>query len=137
MAQSRLTILFQAPFWIGLYERVEYGTYEVCKITFGREPKDYEVHEYLLKHWRELQFSTGIPTEETVKRPSNPKRLQRQIRQTTAESVVGTKAQRALQMWREETKIQKRIRSRTQKEAAQKRQFALRQAKKKEKHRGH
>ena len=47
--QSSLTILFEAPFWIGLYERMDNGKYEVCKITFGSEPKDYEVYEFLLK----------------------------------------------------------------------------------------
>ena len=47
--QSSLTILFEAPFWIGLYERTDNGKYEVCKITFGSEPKDYEVYEFLLK----------------------------------------------------------------------------------------
>lgn len=39
--KSSLTILFEAPFWIGLYERTDGGKYEVCKITFGSEPKDY------------------------------------------------------------------------------------------------
>lgn len=29
--QSSLTILFEAPFWIGLYERTDSGKYEVCK----------------------------------------------------------------------------------------------------------
>ena len=41
--QSSLTILFEAPFWIGLYERTDNGKYGVCKITFGSEPKDYEL----------------------------------------------------------------------------------------------
>ncbi|HRK76285.1 MAG TPA: DUF2992 family protein, partial [Streptococcus parasuis] len=36
--KSSLTILFEAPFWIGLYERTDGGKYEVCKITFGSEP---------------------------------------------------------------------------------------------------
>jgi hypothetical protein len=40
---SKLTILFEAPFWIGLYEREDNGQYEVCKIIFGAEPKDYGV----------------------------------------------------------------------------------------------
>lgn len=48
--QSSLTILFEAPFWIGLYERTDNGKYEVCKITFGSEPKDYEVYELSLIH---------------------------------------------------------------------------------------
>ena len=29
-----LTVLFEAPFWIGLYERIDENKYEVCKITF-------------------------------------------------------------------------------------------------------
>ena len=52
VSQSSLTILFEAPFWIGLYERSDNGKYEVCKITFGAEPKDYEVYEFLLKNWK-------------------------------------------------------------------------------------
>lgn len=36
---STLTLLFEDPFWIGLYGRTDGGAYEVCKITFGAEPK--------------------------------------------------------------------------------------------------
>ena len=42
------TVLFENPFWIGLYERIEGERYEVCKITFGTEPKDYEVYDYFI-----------------------------------------------------------------------------------------
>lgn len=44
--KSSLTILFENPFRIGLFERIDGDKYEVCKITFGAEPKDYEVYEY-------------------------------------------------------------------------------------------
>ncbi|MGN0457451.1 MAG: YjdF family protein [Eubacterium sp.] len=44
---SSITIMFDEPFWIGIYERQFKSKYEVCKITFGAEPKDYEVYEYL------------------------------------------------------------------------------------------
>ena len=43
MQRSTLTILFQDPFWIGLYEREEDGRYQVCRIVFGAEPRDQEV----------------------------------------------------------------------------------------------
>lgn len=49
MAQSTLTVFFEAPFWVGVYERMDGERYEVCKITFGAEPKDYEVWEFLRK----------------------------------------------------------------------------------------
>ena len=72
--QSSLTILFEAPFWIGLYERTDNGKYEVCKITFGSEPKDYEVYEFLLKNWHKLKFSPPIQAEMAIERKINPKR---------------------------------------------------------------
>ena len=77
--QSSLTILFEAPFWIGLYERTDNGKYEVCKITFGSEPKDYEVYEFLLKNWHKLKFSPPIQAEVAMERKINPKRMQREI----------------------------------------------------------
>ena len=36
MGTSRLTILFDDPFWIGLYEREDDTEYSVCRIVFGR-----------------------------------------------------------------------------------------------------
>ena len=71
--KSSLTILFEAPFWIGLYERTDSGKYEVCKITFGSEPKDYEVYEFLLKNWHKLKFSPPIQAEVSIERKLNPK----------------------------------------------------------------
>lgn len=47
-ARSSLTILFESPFWVGIYERMDGELYEVCKITFGDEPRDYEVLDYIL-----------------------------------------------------------------------------------------
>lgn len=57
MGTSRLTILFDDPFWIGLYEREDDTEYSVCRIVFGAEPRDQEVYAYLLEHWRTLRFS--------------------------------------------------------------------------------
>ena len=53
--KSSLTILFENPFWIGLYERIDGDKFEVCKITFGAEPKDYEIYDFLLKNWHKLK----------------------------------------------------------------------------------
>ncbi|MEE0378954.1 MAG: YjdF family protein, partial [Ruminococcus sp.] len=94
--QSSLTILFEAPFWIGLYERTDNGKYEVCKITFGSEPKDYEVYEFLLKNWHKLKFSPPIQTEVAIERKINPKRMQREIQSQLQDKGIGTKAQQAL-----------------------------------------
>jgi len=36
----KLTILFEDPFWIGIFERIDDNKLSVAKITFGAEPKD-------------------------------------------------------------------------------------------------
>lgn len=73
-------VTFEAPFWIGLYERESDGAYEVCKITFGAEPKDYEVYEFLLRNWHGLSFSPKLQSSTLSERRLNPKRLQREIK---------------------------------------------------------
>lgn len=133
-----VTVCFEAPFWIGLVERRTGMRYEVCKITFGAEPKDYEVWEYLLKYWQQLRFSPSIKLDAESEKPRNPKRLQREIRRQLRESSgIGTKAQQALQLQREQNKQERQVRSREQKEQEKQRLFALRQERRKQKHRGH
>lgn len=137
IAKARLTILFEAPFWIGLYEREHGGRYEVAKITFGAEPKDYEVYAFLLENWRRLQFSPTLAAAELAERRMNPKRLQRQIRRAAENTGIGTRAQQALQLQREERKTQRRTESRERREEEKQRKLELQREKKRQKHRGH
>lgn len=134
---SRLTVLFESPFWIVLYEREDGGSYEVCKITFGAEPRDYEVYDFLLDNWSRLTFSPSIAAADKAEKRINPKRMRRLIGRQLAKAGVGTKAQQALKLQQEQGKLERAVRSRQQREEAQQRQFALRQRKRKEKHRGH
>ena len=136
MTQSRLTILFENPFWIGLYERFDDGKYEVCKITFGAEPKDYEVYDFLLKNWHSLKLSLPVKAGKVEERQINPKRMQREINSQLENKGIGTKAQQALRLQYEQAKTERKVQSREQKEAERQRQYALRQEKKKAKHKG-
>lgn len=135
-SQSVRTILFEAPFWIGLYERMEHRRYEVCKITFGSEPKDYEVQEFLLKNWYRLKFSPPIQAASIIERKINPKRMQREFHSQLQDKGIGTKAQQALKLQYEQCKLEKKAKNREKKEADKDRQFALRREKTKAKHRG-
>ena len=128
--KCNLTILFEDPFWIGLYERIDENKYEVCKITFGAEPKDYEVYEFLLKNWDKLKFSPSIEIETAQDRKINPKRMQREISSHLQNKGIGTKAQQALKLQHEQNKVERITKSREQREAEQDRQYALRQKKK-------
>ena len=44
---AKLTVFFEEPFWVGLYQRWSGPKLEVAKITFGAEPKDGEVYQFL------------------------------------------------------------------------------------------
>ena len=137
ITHSRLSVLFEAPFWIALDERETDGKYEVCKVTFGAEPKDYGVHAFFLKNWRRLVFSPSIEASALTERRINPKRLQREIRRQMTDAGIGTKAQQALKLQQEQNKTERKTRSREQKQAEKDRQFALRQEKRLQKRRGH
>ena len=67
----------------------------------------------------------------------NPKRMQRQIQRSLQNTGIGTKAQQALQLQREQDKAARSRRSREDREAEADRQFALRQEKRRENHKGH
>ena len=55
---GRLTVFFEEPFWIGVFERISEGKLSVCKVTFGAEPKDYEIYDFVLKNYYRLKFSS-------------------------------------------------------------------------------
>ncbi len=131
-----LIVYFEDPFWVGVFERIEEGNLSVCKVTFGAEPKDYEVWEFVLRHYYELKFSPALKTE--IKQTAdNPKRRQRKVKKQLRNVGIGTKSQQALAAQREEMKSERKQISKEQREAEKQRQFELKQQKRKEKHRGH
>lgn len=133
--QCKLTVFFEDPFWVGVFERIENRKLSVAKVTFGAEPKDYEIYEFVLKHYYDLQFSPAVAT--VVKESKqNPKRIQREIKKSLAQTGIGTKSQQALKLQQEQNKQERKARSREQKLAEAERLFELKQQKKKEKHRG-
>ena len=133
---GKLTIYFEDPFWVGVFERIENRKLSVAKVTFGVEPKDYEVLELINRNYYHLQFSPAIETviKDTRK---NPKRAQRDAKKQTLETGIGTKSQQALRLQQEQNKQERKVRSREQRDAESQRLFELKQMKKKEKHRGH
>ena len=134
--KASLTVFFEDPFWVGVFERIEEGKLSVCKVTFGAEPKDYEVCDYILHHYYELVFSPAV--EMVIRHAAdNPKRRSRNARKQLENTGIGTKSQQALQRQREELKTERRQFSREEREAEAQRRFVMKQEKKKEKRRGH
>lgn len=136
MSKVTLTVFFDDPFWVGVFERVTDGKLSVSKVTFGAEPKDYEVYAFVLEHFYQLSFSPAVVAEQK-QTADNPKRRQREARRQLNRSGIGTKSQQALSAQREEQKTQRRQMDKQQREAEKLRQFERKQEKKKEKHRGH
>ena len=133
---GKLTVYFEEPFWIGVFERIEDGKLSVAKVTFGAEPKDYEVQEYIQKHYASLKFSPAVDAVvKDIKR--NPKRMQREARRQMQETGIGTKSQQALKLQQEQNNQVRKERNRKKKEAEEQRMFELKQQKKREKHKGH
>ena len=132
---GKLTVFFEEPFWVGVFERVSDGKLSVCKVTFGVEPKDFEIYDFVLKNYYQLRFSPAVATD--VKEAGrNPKRVQREVRKQVQNTEIGTKSQQALKLQQEQLKTEHRIVTREQREAEKQRQFELKQQKRKEKHRG-
>ena len=72
---GKLTVFFEEPFWVGVFERVSGGKLSVCKVTFVAEPKDYEIYDFVLKNYYRLRFSPAVATvvkETSVTHPNCP-----------------------------------------------------------------
>ena len=135
-ASGKLTVYFEEPFWVGVFERIEDGKLSVAKVTFGAEPKDYEVQEDIQKYYFSVKFSPAVETVvKDIKR--NPKRMQREAKKQTMETGIGTKSQQALKLQQEQNNQERKERNRKKKEAEEQRMFELKQQKKREKHKGH
>lgn len=84
---EKLTVYFEEPFWVGVFERVDNNKLSVCKVTFGAEPKDYEIWEFILKYYYDLKFSPVVETE--IKQVAdNPKRRSRNARKQVKTQVL-------------------------------------------------
>ena len=76
--ESRFTVLFQSPFWVGIAERWSGEGYQAARVVFGAEPTDAQVYQWLLGNWRRLPFTAAEAEEMPKALPANPKRLQRE-----------------------------------------------------------
>ena len=103
--KASLTVFFEEPFWVGVFERIEDG-----------------------------KLSVEIETRQAA---DNPKRRLRNARKHLVNTGIGTKSQQALQKQREEIKTERRQISREERDVEARRRFEMKQAKKKEKKRGH
>lgn len=132
-----LTVLFENPFWIGVFED-EFGkNYEVARVVFGSEPTDVQLYEFILKNYLSLPFGKSTLDKPSTQKEISYKRMQRKIKKEQSKETIGTKAQNAIKLQYESHKTEKKKEAKLRKEQEEELKFALRQQKKKEKHKGH
>lgn len=134
---SKLTVFFENPFWVGVFERHADGKLQVCKVVFGAEPKDGEIHDFILTKWNSLVFSDAIADDLEKIKPINPKRLQRMIKKEVAATGVGTKAQQALKLQYEQGKTERKNAAQLESIQTMELKYKLQRQKHKEKLKGH
>lgn len=133
-------VLFESPYWIGIFERNDNGGYSVSKFVFGKEPTGPELYSFMLKCYpNKLNYSK--PNEDMEKKLTrtkvNPKRRQREAAKAMKERGISTKAQEALKLQYEENKEKRKSISKAKKQELERKKFELKQEKKKQKKRGH
>ncbi|MGO3604450.1 MAG: YjdF family protein [Enterococcus malodoratus] len=134
----KLTIYFDGSFWCGLVEAESDGHYQVIRYVFGAEPKDADVLEFIANCLpRLLEQSGTVAAERKSEKKMNPKRIQRLINREKRQPVVSTKAQLAISELREQAKTASKVQKRQKKADYAEARFQQKQAKKREKHKGH
>lgn len=132
----RLTVYFEDPFWVGVFEQCEANKASFCKITFGAEPTDAQIYAFILQRYNRLVFSKPVKAVQKIT-PDNPKRRQRAAKKALETPPRSTKAQQALQKQYEENKAERKRLYRANKEIEKQRRFDMKQQKKKQKKKGH
>lgn len=140
MAIIKATIFFEKQYWVGTFERTDKEGYAIARHIFGKEPRDPEVHEFILYHYQELKFGELKEIDVQIHR-MNPKRVQREVRKEMKKIKETTKpstlAQDYMREEIEKKKKEKKSISSAKKQAHKEEQFRVKQDQKKEKHRGH
>ena len=131
---GKLTVYFEDPFWVGVFETASGGYMKAAKVVFGGEPRDGEIYEYILNKYARLKFSPAV--ESTVcEKKVNPKRRQREARAELLKTGIGTKSQQALKQMQEQGKMSRKMLLKERRLEKKEYIFELKRQKKKEKHR--
>lgn len=128
-----LTVYFEDPHWVGLFEREDEDGYAVARVVYGAEPSTAEVYAQL-HQYRALRF-TRVGEAAPPRRPVSPKRAQREAARAV-ERGPGTRAQQAVQAALEVRAVARGEDRRARRRAEAERRWRDRVQRQKERHRG-
>ncbi|MBU9797566.1 DUF2992 family protein [Staphylococcus aureus] len=135
-----LSIFYNGQFFVALVEYRMENKSKFIQYTFGNEPDDIEVLDFI--HHQLVEMIDDVQTIVYTKNKSrkvNPKKLQRQIAKEQKKPKYSTQAQIAIKEELELKKKQKQKRKhyKEKRDAFQKRKREIKKVKAKEKHKGH
>ena len=133
---GRLTVFFEDPFWVGIFERIEGDRLSACRVVFGAEPRDQEIWRFILQEYDQLRFSPSVASP-VPRISSNPKRAARAAEKQLRRTGVGTRSQQALSLQRQAQKQERKAAGMSRRETKKELRFVKKQQKRKKKHRGH
>ncbi len=136
--RASLTVFFEDPFWVGIFEKEYDNKFQVCKYTFYKEPTDLELFNFIYDNYAFLEFSSPIEIEE--RKINKTKKYKRKIKEAKTSMTnfnIGTKAQNAIKIQQEEKKSESKSKFKRKKELKAIYLFNLKREKHKQKHRGH
>ena len=135
--EGKLTVYFDDPFWVGIYERQAESGYAVARVVFGGEPSDAELYQFILQHYDEFRFGPTLAGGCIEEDKRNYKRVQREVRHAMQQHGVGTKAQQAMKASIAQAGQERQQLARAAHAREEEQRFHEKQQKKKEKQRGH
>ncbi|HEX7555131.1 MAG TPA: YjdF family protein [Leptolinea sp.] len=135
--EGKLTVLFDPPYWVGIFEKIENDQIQAARFVFGAEPTEPQLLKFALKEYTSLQFSPPVPIGQVKYHPVNFKRKMREIRAQMETQPRSTHAQEVLQQELENRAVIRKKNSKEDRIQLEDRKFKLRKDRKAEKHRGH
>jgi hypothetical protein len=137
MLKTKLTIYFENPFWVGIFEKTDNNNYSAFRLVFPVEPKDADIYDLILNNYSVINYSTAVKINgKTEKCRINPKRLQKVAKNEMTKTNRLKKAYIAINKEREKNKKEKIKNSKIIKLEKEKLKFSIKKQKRKDKHRG-
>jgi hypothetical protein len=137
MMEGKLTVYFDPPFWVGIFEKIENDQCQVARQVFGAEPTAPELIRFALENYTSLKFSQPALMDPEKNKPGNYKRRMREIRAQMQTPERSTKAQQIIRQEYEITADKRKSENRENCLEEQNRKYLLRKARRDEKHHGH
>jgi hypothetical protein len=133
-------VFHDGQFWVGVLSLTEPDGLRACRVTFGAEPSDAELHDYLLAHGYALleRVAASPPVESVERRPvaRNPKRAARLAAVQAQRHGTSTAAQEAIRLAQEAGKRERRTEQRLDQHEQREERRQQERARARAKHRG-